>query len=98
VLLAKFGLPPDFDPTGAQHPILEQEDQAAIAKGKRYRLLGRIGIALIAVGSICQWDLVAVELSPRSRCGDENIRTEFEAGTEFAYLCKGKVPLPAEEH
>jgi hypothetical protein len=52
ILLARFGLPPDFDPTGAQHLLVEGTDQAAIAKGNRYRLLGRIGILLIGVGSI----------------------------------------------
>jgi hypothetical protein len=53
-LLYRFGLPPDFDPTGAQHLILEQADQAAIAKGKRYRFWGRTGFALIAIGSAFQ--------------------------------------------
>jgi hypothetical protein len=54
LLLYHFGLPPDFDPTGACHLLLEKRDEAAIAKGKRYRFWGGIGVALIAIGSLFQ--------------------------------------------
>jgi len=54
VLLYCFGLPPSVDPSGAVSLILEQRDDAEIAKGKRYRMRGRIGIALVAIGSLFQ--------------------------------------------
>ena len=50
-LLYYFGLPSDVDPTGAITIITSNRDPAAIAKGKRYRLWGRIGILLVGVGS-----------------------------------------------
>lgn len=53
-LLYKFGLPPDFDALGRTHIIGEQTDAAEKAKGDRYRCLGRIGIALIGLGSLFQ--------------------------------------------
>lgn len=54
LLLYRFGLPPSVDPSGAVHLILEQADNAEIAKGKRYRMWGRIGIALVGFGSCFQ--------------------------------------------
>jgi hypothetical protein len=54
VLLYFFGLPPGVDPTGAVHIIAEQPDYTEIAKGKRYRFLGRVGISLVALGSLVQ--------------------------------------------
>jgi hypothetical protein len=54
LLLYYFGLPPDFDPTGASFLLLEKRDEAAISKGKHYRFWGRVGVALIAVGSLFQ--------------------------------------------
>jgi hypothetical protein len=53
-LLYFFGLPAPVDATGAVHLILEQADEAEIAKGKRYRRRGQYGIALIALGSLIQ--------------------------------------------
>lgn len=54
ILLFCFGLPPDVNPSGQGAILLEGEDAAEIAKGKRYRCLGRIGISLVAVGSVLQ--------------------------------------------
>ena len=54
LLLYRFGLSAPVDPTGAVHLTLEQPDKAEIAKGKRYLILGRIGIALVALGSLFQ--------------------------------------------
>jgi hypothetical protein len=62
VLLYLYGLPPNVDPTGAVHLILEQPDNAEIAKGKRYRRLGHAGIGLVALGSLFQ--LAAVWVPP----------------------------------
>ena len=61
VLLYRFGLPPSVDPSGAVHLILEQSDNAEIAKGKQYRIWGHMGIALVAIGSLFQiWATWAV--------------------------------------
>lgn len=54
VLLYCFGLPPRIDPTGAVDLIMEQPDETEIAKGKLYRSLGRLGIGLVAIGSLFQ--------------------------------------------
>ncbi len=54
ILLFFFGLPPNVNPSGTGAILLEEEDPAEIAKGKRYRWLGRIGIGLVAAGSIFQ--------------------------------------------
>lgn len=54
VLLFCFGLPPGIDPSGATYLIGERSDEAEIAKGKRYRIYGRIGISLVALGSVFQ--------------------------------------------
>ena len=54
VLLYNFGLPAAVDPSGNINLILEQRNEAEIAKGKLYRKRGRFGIALIAVGSALQ--------------------------------------------
>jgi hypothetical protein len=53
-LLYHFGLPPNFDPSGKSHLLMEETDHAAIAKGKRYRFWGRVGLVLIATGSLFQ--------------------------------------------
>lgn len=53
-LLYCFGLPPDFDPLGRCYLQLQQSDQAEIAKGNRFRRLGRCGLALIIAGAILQ--------------------------------------------
>lgn len=54
LLLYRFGLPSPVDPSGAVHFIAEQPDEAEIAKGKLYRIWGRIGIALVGLGSLFQ--------------------------------------------
>lgn len=53
-LLYWFGLPPAVDPSGAVHLIAEQCDEKEIAQGKLYRVVGRIGISLVALGSLFQ--------------------------------------------
>lgn len=53
-LLYYFGMPPDFDPTGAVHIIGEQRDESEIAKGKQYRFWGKAGFASIALGSVIE--------------------------------------------
>jgi hypothetical protein len=50
-LLYFFGLPPAVNPRGTSAIIMEQVDEAEIARGKLYVCLGRVGIALVGVGS-----------------------------------------------
>jgi hypothetical protein len=68
LLLYYFGLPPAVRPRGESYILLEQTDQTEIAKGKRYGVLGRIGIALVALGSLFQicatWTASENESSP----------------------------------
>jgi hypothetical protein len=54
ILLYCFGLPPSVNPSGTGAILLEATDYAEIAKGKRYRILGRVGITLVAIGSAFQ--------------------------------------------
>jgi hypothetical protein len=54
VLLYCFGLPPSVEPSGHSYLLLEKTDDKEIAKGKRYRALGHIGISLVALGSLFQ--------------------------------------------
>jgi hypothetical protein len=54
VLLYCFGLPPAVRPSGESYLLLSQTDYTEIAKGKRYKRLGRLGIGLVAVGSLIQ--------------------------------------------
>jgi len=53
-LLYCFGLPPSVNPPGESFLLLEKTDDKEIIKGKRYRLLGRIGITLVSLGSLFQ--------------------------------------------
>lgn len=54
VLLYCFGLPPSVRPGGESYFLMEHTDAAEIAKGKRYRILGHFGIALVGIGSLFQ--------------------------------------------
>jgi len=54
MMLAKFGLPPDFNPLGESALIIEKINQDEVNKGNLYRRLGRIGIALIVAGFALQ--------------------------------------------
>ena len=54
VLLYCFGLPPTLNPSGTSALLLEETDDVEIAKGKRYRAFGHIGIALVGMGAIFQ--------------------------------------------
>jgi hypothetical protein len=54
LLLFSFGLPVDVDLKGRVNLIGEQSDAAEIAKGRRYLWWGRLGISLIALGSLLQ--------------------------------------------
>jgi hypothetical protein len=54
VLLYLFGLPAAFNPEGKSFIQLENDSKADIDKGKRYRSWGRLGIALVGLGTVFQ--------------------------------------------
>jgi hypothetical protein len=54
LLLYCFGLPPSFNPRGESAILMEQTNYAEITKGKRYLILGRLGIVLVGIGSLIQ--------------------------------------------
>ena len=54
IIILFFGLPPRISESGAIHLALEQVDQDEIRKGKKYRMISRIGLILLAVGFLFQ--------------------------------------------
>ncbi len=54
VLLFQFGLPPDVNPKGTTTIVTSDVDTSEIAKARLYSRLGRLGIALVAAGSLLQ--------------------------------------------
>jgi len=54
IIIFLFGLHPMISESGAIHLIAEQVDEGEIKKAKRYRMISRIGLILLAVGFILQ--------------------------------------------
>lgn len=54
IIIFFFGLPPNVRESGMRYLALEQEDKDEIKKGKRYRMISRIGLILLAVGFLLQ--------------------------------------------
>ena len=54
LLLFKYGLPPDIDPSGHIHLILEQEDEEEKHRGKIYIRNSRFAVALLILGFALQ--------------------------------------------
>ncbi len=54
VIIFFFGLPPRVRETGARYLLLEGEDKKEIEKGKRYRMISRFGLILLAIGFLLQ--------------------------------------------
>jgi hypothetical protein len=50
VLVWRYGLPAAISRTGAIHLILEQRDEAEIAKARRHDTIARRGIGLLIAG------------------------------------------------
>ena len=49
-----FGLRPMISESGAIHLVAEQRDEAEIKKARRYRVISRLGLILLAVGFLLQ--------------------------------------------
>ena len=49
-----FGLPPNIDPDGHIHLILEQEDEKEKKEGRKYKKISYVGILLIAFSFLLQ--------------------------------------------
>jgi len=54
VLIWLYGLPKPISRSGAIHLILEQIDEAEIAKSKRFDCIARCGIVLLVGGFVLQ--------------------------------------------
>jgi hypothetical protein len=54
LILLRFGLPPQIDPQGHIHLILEQEDGDEKKLAKNYTLMSRIGVVLLIFGFLLQ--------------------------------------------
>jgi len=49
-----FGLPPRISEGGVIHLVAEQVDEAEIKTAKKYKMISRIGLGLLAVGFLFQ--------------------------------------------
>jgi hypothetical protein len=54
ILVFQYGLPDDISRGGHTYRIIEQTDEAEIAKGKHYDRMGRIGLILLIGGFALQ--------------------------------------------
>jgi hypothetical protein len=50
ILVWRFGLPQDVRRSGTSYLLLEETDEAQIAKGKLYDKIAHLGIGLLVVG------------------------------------------------
>ena len=54
IIIFFFGLHPMISESGAIHLIAEQVDKGEIKRAKKYRMISRIGLILLAVGFLLQ--------------------------------------------
>ncbi len=54
VFLYFFGLPPKIDPEGHIHIIAEQKDEEEKKRGKKYKIMSKLGIGLVALSFLLQ--------------------------------------------
>ena len=54
LLLFKFGLPEDVRRKGEGYLLLEETDEAEIAKGRRYDFWARVALGLVVLGFVLQ--------------------------------------------
>jgi len=54
IIIFFFGLPPAVRESGMSYLALEQVDKGEIRKGKKYRMISRIGLILLIVGFLLQ--------------------------------------------
>ena len=54
IIIFFFGLPPRISDSGAIHLITEQLDEGEIKKAKKYKVISRLELLLLAVGFLLQ--------------------------------------------
>ena len=54
LLLFKFGLPEDVRRKGESYLLLEETDEADIAKGRRYDFWAKVALGLVVLGFVLQ--------------------------------------------
>jgi len=54
IIIFIFGLPPRVSESGAIHLVAEQVDEGEIKTAKKYKMISRIGLVLLAVGFLFQ--------------------------------------------
>jgi len=54
LMLVKYGLPPDFDPSGVTNLITHEIDELEVEKGKVYKRRSRYAIGLMVLGFALQ--------------------------------------------
>ncbi len=54
IIILRFGLPPRVSESGMGYLALESVDEGEIKKGKKYRMISRIGLILLVVGFLFQ--------------------------------------------
>jgi len=54
IIIFFFGLPPRISESGAIHLIAEQLDEGEIKRAKKYKVISRLGLLLLAVGFLLQ--------------------------------------------
>jgi len=54
IIIFIFGLPPRVSESGAIHLVAEQVDEGEIKTAKKYKMISRIGLILLAVGFLFQ--------------------------------------------
>jgi len=54
IIIFFFGLPPMISERGAIHLITEQVDEGEIKRAKKYKVISKLGLFLLAVGFLLQ--------------------------------------------
>ena len=54
IIIFIFGLPPRVSESGVIHLVAEQVDEGEIKTAKKYKMISRIGLILLAVGFLFQ--------------------------------------------
>ena len=54
IIIFIFGLHPMISESGAIHLVVEQVDEGEIKRAKKYKVISRVGLILLAVGFILQ--------------------------------------------
>lgn len=54
IIIFIFGLPPRVSESGAIHLVAEQADEGEIKTAKKYKMISRTGLILLAIGFLLQ--------------------------------------------